>query len=447
MRPAGVVILAGLAIAASVMWWRAGGPSWYGVAVLAIFGAKTVLSWTGRDAVVTGERDRPLLDAMRVGVAVPFYNEDPALLDRTLRSILDQTRPVQSVVVVDDGSRDPQAAENADRWVGRFARRNVRLSVVRFGENRGKRHCLVAALDGQPDADVLLCVDSDTVLMPTALAEALAPLADPRVTVSTGLVLPLNHDRNLLTRLTDVRYANAFLYERAAYSRLGSVLCACGSLALYRTWLMRKYRVDFLTQTFLGRPATFGDDRRMTNYALIESTSVFRSTAVAFTAVPERVGHYMRQQIRWNKSYFRESVWALVHQPLTRPAFWLTLIELGTWVAFTGALVLAPVATGELLVGPYLIYLSLLAYARSARYFDVTGIRTSRRDIVGAFALAPLYGLLHVGLLVWLRFYALATLRRGSWGTRRDVEVRLAPQGTVVAHQNKRLAASVVAPR
>ncbi|MFF3064644.1 glycosyltransferase [Oerskovia sp. NPDC057915] len=428
MKPLGVLSLAVVVTSAAFMWWQAGGPSWYGVAIMSLLAAKMILSWRAKDATVTTPEDQAQLDALRVGVAVPSFNEDPALLSRTLKSLYDQTRRPQSVVVVDDGSSDLRAVEEADRWVDRFADVGIAMQVVRFDENRGKRQGLIAAFDAQPDADVLLGVDSDTVLDPLAVAEGLTPMLDPQVMASTGLVLPLNHDTNVLTRLMDVRYANGFLFERAAYSSLGAVLCACGSLAFYRTTVVRKYREDFLNQTFLGKPAVFGDDRRMTNYALMEGRSVFQSTAVAFTAVPERLGHYVRQQVRWNKSFFRESVWALLNQPSGRPAFWLTAIELGTWFTFTCALVLAivvnPILTGTLLIGPYLVYTALLAYARSTRYFEVTGIRKSRREVLYGFALAPLYGLLHIGLLVWLRLYALATLRSGTWGTRKDgVEV------------------------
>jgi glycosyltransferase involved in cell wall biosynthesis len=41
-----------------------------------------------------------------VGVAIPTYNEDPALLARGLNSLLEQTSPVSSITVVDDGSND-----------------------------------------------------------------------------------------------------------------------------------------------------------------------------------------------------------------------------------------------------------------------------------------------------------------------------------------------------
>src|SRR5690606_10156552 len=148
----------------------------------------------------------------------------------------------------------------------------------------------------------------DTVLARDAVEQAMRPFADERVQCVTGLVLALNRRRNLLTRLIDMRYVNAFLGERVAYSRLGSVLCACGSLAMYRGPVVRENLADFLNQRFLGAPATAGDDRRLTFCCLMAGKAVIQPRAVAWTAVPERLTHYLRQQVRWTKSFIREGL-------------------------------------------------------------------------------------------------------------------------------------------
>lgn len=429
MRPGGVVAFATLAGAVAILWWLNGGPSWYGTAVASLLAVKLVLSWSSRAKTARTAIQAERLQSFSVGVAVPMYNEDPSLLRACLASLLAQTRPIDSIVVVDDGSHDDRAVAEAEAWIPRFATAGIAMEVVRFADNAGKREGLVACLQRQPDADLLLCVDSDTVLDERALEQILPPFLDDDVTVVTGLVLALNYRTNILTRLIDLRYANAFLFERAAYSALGSVLCACGSLAVYRARVMRKYSDDFLTQTFLGQPAVFGDDRRLTNYGLLEGKALFQSTAVAYTVVPERFGHYVRQQVRWNKSFIRESLWVLRSMPITKPAFWLTAAEVLTWalfsVALIVALVVAPLATGAHLLIPYLLYVALLSYARSVRYLDLSGVSQTVGDRTIGFLIAPLYGLLHIVLLIWLRLYALATLRRGGWGTRSAVEVGL----------------------
>lgn len=429
MRAIAAVVFVIVCVSFGLLWWSAGGPGWYGIAVTILLLAKLILAWMHRAETVRNAAEQRVLDELRVGVAIPIYNEDPHMLRACLASLAAQTRAVQSIVVVDDGSTDRAAIEEARSWARSFRTRGIDFQVIEFEQNRGKREGLVACLDAQPDAELLLCVDSDTVLEQDALANAIVPFREDRVTVVTGLVLAINYRKNLLTRLTDLRYANAFLFERAAYSTLRSVLCACGSLAVYRTEVMRAYRHDFLTQTFLGNPAVFGDDRRLTNYGLLEGDALLQPTAVAYTAVPERFGHYTRQQIRWNKSFFRESVWVLRWMSKKKAAFWLTFVELATWAVFSLAImyavIIAPILYGTMPFVTYLLCIALLGYARSIRYLDMVAADRSRWDRISGFLLAPLYGLLHVFYLVWLRAYALTTLRHGRWGTRNGVEVTL----------------------
>ncbi|MFF1876280.1 hypothetical protein [Leifsonia sp. NPDC058230] len=120
--------------------------------------------------------------------------------------------------------------------------------------------------------------------------------------------------------------------------------------------------------------------------------------------------------------------------PLAKPAFWLTALELFTWAIFSTAivfaLIIAPITTGAHLLIPYLLYIALLSFARSVRYLDMTGVRQSRTDTFVGFLIAPLYGVMHIVFLIWLRLYSLATLRSGTWGTRSSVEVSLGDGST-----------------
>jgi hyaluronan synthase len=392
----------------------------YGIAVFSLLTVKL-----GAAVKHTPSRaDPPRRD---VAVVIPFFNEDPAILSSCLDSVLHQTYRPAHVVVIDDGSNDVRARVEAEFWQRRFVADGIPFTFIGFDANRGKREALVAGFKTVPTAWAFLCVDSDTQLEPRALYEVMRPFSDPHVTCATGLVIASNWHRNLLTRLIDIRYANAFLFERVAYSTVGSVLCACGSLAVYRADVVRKYADDFLNQRFLGQKAVFGDDRRLTNYSLLEGRAVLQETAIAATAVPERFGHYVRQQVRWNKSFFRESLWVVRHMSMRRPPFWLTLTELTSWLVFTAMLLTAvtvsPVRTGKVLFLTYGTYLVLLGYARSVRYFEIHRKTVSRRQVALTFLLAPLYGLLHIGVLMPLRIYSMATLHRGNWGTRNVVEV------------------------
>ncbi|GAA2786459.1 hyaluronan synthase HasA [Kitasatospora paracochleata] len=372
-----------------------------------------------------GTQDLQKLDEMWVTAVLPIYNEDPSMFEQGLRSLLAQSRLPNEVHIIDDASADPTGLAVARRMAREFEDAGVVFKVSPQPENKGKREALARGFLHAPYSDVFLCVDSDTVLTRDTVRELIVPLVDDRVMASTGMVLALNHDANLFTRLQDLRYGNSFLFERAAYSQLNSVLCCCGALSAYRGDLVRKYLPDFLNQQFLGKPAVFGDDRRMTNYCLTEGQVVFQESAVGYTAVPEKLPHFLRQQVRWNKSFFRESLWALRNQRITRPAFWLTVMEMGLWLVFGSAmvysLVVSPILNPYAFLrhaSDYLMFMVLMGYLRNVRYLDFPRRNMGLIKRFGMFMLAPVYGVIQLTLLTPLRFYALLTLNKGKWGTR-----------------------------
>lgn len=392
-----------------------GNGSLYGLAALAWLTIRLVGSVFYRPY-----RD-PVPSNLRVAVIVAVFNEDPRAFGRCLDSIISQSHVPDEIWVVDDGSEDSSCADLANL----ILRDLPGNTVIRNETNRGKRHAQSDALR-RTDCDIVVTVDSDTMLDPSAIAEGLRPFADERVQGVTGNVRALNHRTNLLTRLIDLRYANAFLFERAAYSTVGSVVCCCGSLSFFRTRLLQERLRDFVTQRFLGVVVHAGDDRRLTQYALAGGRVVLQDTSVGYTLVPERLGHFRRQQVRWNKSFFRESLWAIRHFGLRRWPFWISLAELLVWIGLTASLITAifikPIATGTMFPWEYAAFGVILAYARNVRYFGRPN--TSLAEQATTYALAPVYALLHVMLLTPMRLWALLTIRSTKWGTRTQIEVR-----------------------
>lgn len=400
-------------------------PHWYGATVGSLLLIKLLLSIRRRRKPELAFRR--LVRGHYIHGVVTVYNEAPAMLQRCLDSILGQTLLVNSLTVIDDCSADQSCAALVQSMRPKFEGAGVRLDFIRFPDNRGKRHGLAAGFEQALDADMYLCVDSDTVLDQNAVAELAEPFSKRRVQCVTGLVLAHNRAKNLLTRLIDMRYVNAFLGERVAYSRLGSVLCACGSLAMYRGWVVRKYLDDFIGQRFLGRPATFGDDRRLTYYCLTEGLSLIQPSSVGYTDVPERLGHYIRQQIRWGKSFIREGFLLFGKFRIGRLYWWLNFVELATWVIFTFGLLSALILIGThptswQLLAVYFAYMCVMAWVRSIHYLR-GAITVGFFDRMFTYLCAPIYAIMNLLLLLPLRIYSLATLRRNSWGTRATVEV------------------------
>jgi hyaluronan synthase len=151
-------------------------------------------------------------------------------------------------------------------------------------------------------------------------------------------------------------------------------------------------------------------------------------TAIAWTLVPTTLPHFLRQQLRWSKSFFRESLWMIATVRPWRVCWWLTLIEICTWCGFTSALVYSlavrPALTGHFAVLGYMVSILILSYARSGHYIEAEHPDMGWAGKLSTLAIAPLYGLIHMTLLLPLRVVALATLRDNGWGSRNAVEVR-----------------------
>lgn len=421
------------ALAITAMIARPGGfDEWaiYGFAAFGILALKGAASTTHTQPRFADETDEWVAISVRwstVVAVVPAYNEDADTLIAAAESLFAQPNIV-GAVFIDDASTDPETTDAialiVDRWPGK-------AEAIYQPENRGKRwalHAGVALAVAEWCPEYIATVDSDTVLELGCVREALYVLhEDPDAAAVTGLVRARNWQANTLARLQDLRYSAAFLWERAAYSRVGAVLCVCGSFTLWRADLLGRLTTPLVEQRFLGNECTYGDDRHLTNLALAEGWRVrLAEHAVAGTLVPESWRHWLRQQTRWSRSFIRESLWAVRNLP-PGWALTLTVVEFLTWIVFTAvlltSLVISPLAVGTVAAIPWLVWVSVMAFARSVRY---PGSRpeASRRARLYVTALAPVYGIVHLLIVLPLRLVALATMNETGWGTRKVVEVR-----------------------
>ena len=112
---------------------------------------------------------------------------------------------------------------------------------------------------------------------------------------------------NSLTKMQSVRYYIAFRIMKAAEGYFDAVTCLSGPLSCYRKDLVLAHKEAWLHQTFLGQKATFGDDRSMTNFILRGHRTTYQDTAICSTIVPNTHRMFLRQQMRWKRSWLRES--------------------------------------------------------------------------------------------------------------------------------------------
>src|SRR5690606_7641418 len=145
---------------------------------------------------------------------------------------------------------------------------------------------------GEPRADFILTVDSDSVVDRWAVQHLLRAMSDPRVQAATGLPLVRNRTRSLLTLVTDLEMVTACLTLRAARSRVGVVAPGSGALSVYRADLVLDNVDDYVVS------GTAGDDRRLTHYALQRGQAVSVDEALVHTDMPHTVRGMYRQRVR-----------------------------------------------------------------------------------------------------------------------------------------------------
>ncbi|HEX5015238.1 MAG TPA: glycosyltransferase [Candidatus Limnocylindrales bacterium] len=345
-----------------------------------------------------------------VDILVPVYNEVPELLDACLASAIGQDHdgPIQ-LIVVDDGS--PNRAD-LDAIYDRYEELGAR--VVRSPRNVGKRRAQALGLR-LATGEILVTLDSDSVLKSDAVRMLTRQFSHPEIGAATGFVDVANRRANLLTRIQRVRYWMAFNQERAAQTWFRTVMCCSGPLAAYRRSIVESVKEAYLAQMYGGVECTYGDDRHLTNLVLAQGyDTVYDSGAIAWTNVPTSLNGFIRQQLRWNKSFYRELIWTSTYIA-NRP--WYSRFDVACQVAMpvmltvtAGSALILGVLSSPLYLLRYVAFIALAAALRS------TYAVLRERDL--RFYLFVVYGYISAFLLVSVRLRALATLTDARWGTR-----------------------------
>lgn len=372
-----------------------------------------------------GSHAAAMLDRMFVTVIVPAHNEDPAMFRAFLDSLSAQTRRPNRLHIVENGNPGyvPTLEPILRQWkaAGGAQGIDVRYDVNGVGD---KREAQAVAFRQDHEADIIVTIDSDVKLAPTAIAAGLAAFRNSRTACVTGMLVGLNTNANLLTRLIEPAFVNAYLNGRAAHSLLRSVAVNSGALSFYRAAIWHKYLDHYLTHTVAGRKMKSGDDAMMTRYALLEGEALFQSGCWGYTLHPEKLATLTSQRIRWWRSLFWGGVWTLrVFRP-TRFVWWSTawtLLSLAWMAAVVPFVLIArPAITGKI---PWEIFAWMvgLTYVTSARYLTITRPGEPFRAHLGLWALAPLAALLNFYTGFCLSLVGLATCLKDGWNSRDTV--------------------------
>lgn len=354
-----------------------------------------------------------------VTIIIPCFNEE-TWIDRTIRSCIDQDYPLDKleVIVVDDCSNDNSAAviqATVERLKAEGERFQVgeRLSYILQEKNKGKREALSRGVL-RAKHDLVVFVDSDSFLEPFAIRNLVQPFKDPKMGGVAGRTDVANTYTNGLTKMQAVRYYIAFRIMKAAESYFDAVTCLSGPLSCYKKQIVIDHMEEWINQRFMGQKATFGDDRAMTNFVLRRHRTAYQDTAVCSTIVPNRHRMFLRQQMRWKRSWLRESITAgrfmWRKEPFMALFFYIgVLVPIAAPVVVVYNLLYVPLVYG---IVPSTFLLGLLTMALLMSFAQLF-FRRSSTWLYGLW-----FCLYYEGVLLWQMPVAWLTFWKSTWGTR-----------------------------
>ncbi len=355
-----------------------------------------------------------------VTIIIPCFNEE-TWIGRTIVSCMNQHYPPDKleVIVVDDCSSD-RSVEKIKETIERIAesedeRMNIRdrLSYIVQEKNAGKRAALCRGVD-VAKGELVIFVDSDSFLDPYAVVNLVQPFRDPKMGGVAGRTDVANTYTNSMTKMQAVRYYIAFRVMKASEALFDTVTCLSGPLSCYRKSIVKEHEDDWLNQKFLGHKATFGDDRAMTNFVLKDHRTYYQDTAVCSTIVPNKQKVFLKQQMRWKRSWLRESLMAgefmWRKEPFAAINFFIGLLVpiLAPvvvvynlfWVPFTQHIFPTTFLVGLLLMSLMMSVAQLFFRKSSTWYFGF------------------LFCLYYEVILLWQMPVAWVTFWKSTWGTR-----------------------------
>ena len=347
-----------------------------------------------------------------VSFVVPCMNEEKAIM-HTIEKCFEAEYPSDrfEVIVINDGSTDG-TYDVLERARHRFPQ----LTVVHWAQNRGKRHGMAEGFK-RARGEIIIQLDSDSYIDPKTFRHLVEPFSSPDVGAVCAHADPANATRNVLTRMQAAYYFLSFRILKAAESSFMAVFCCSGCSSAYRRNVVMPVLDEWLAETFLGKPVTWGDDRALTNRVLKAGyKTIYTDRAQAYTICPENIRQLIKQQVRWKKGWFVNSVFAtpfvVRRYPFVAFTYFIPLIVLTLLTPFVAirALLYEPIVHGTVpvyyLAGVFGMAALITIYYRYVR----------RANPYWGYVFV--WSAFNMVVLSMVLFYALCTIQNRRWSTR-----------------------------
>lgn len=239
---------------------------------------------------------RPVVDKdIQEGISflIPCFNEEHTI-EQTVLNLSQLSFENKELIVINDGSTDGTLA------VIERLKESYPITILNFGENRGKAHGLNAALE-YTKYDYVMCIDADTVIDDDAPYYMLEQF---RKNQNVGAVTGnprIRNKRNLIERLQILEYASIVGAIKKQQSLTGYVNTVSGVFVLFSKKAIHAvggWDIDMITE----------DIAISWKMHLEDWLIIYEPRALCYMIAPNTLGGLFKQRIRWAQGG-QEVVW------------------------------------------------------------------------------------------------------------------------------------------
>jgi cellulose synthase/poly-beta-1,6-N-acetylglucosamine synthase-like glycosyltransferase len=234
--------------------------------------------------------DRYRLDVDRITVVIAGHNEEDSI-ERCVRSLNEQSRPPDEIIVVSDGSTD-RMPQKLRQLLEQGSIKEAHCTQVRSGKSAAVNLAVSRAT-----GDVVINVDCDCTFDRQAIKRILEPFDDPAVGAVAGNIVVRNPQQSLVTAFQAIEYLISISHGKQTANLTNQMTCVSGAFGAFR-------RRAFTAVG--GLDAGGGEDLDLTLVLRKAGwKTLFAPDAICYTDVPATLAALIRQRFRWERDAIR----------------------------------------------------------------------------------------------------------------------------------------------
>ncbi len=217
---------------------------------------------------------------MKISILIPCYNEEKSIR-KSVKSLLNQTRKADQIVVVDDCSTDatPEILKTFKN----------KIQVVRPERNTGNKSNAQEFGLKFIKGDVFIATDGDTILDPDFIKRIEEDFEDPEVKAVGGYVRSIQY--NWLTACRALDYTIGQNLNKLAQDYVNYMMVIPGAAGAFRTDVFKTLGFDHDTLT---EDLDFTYKLHKAGYKI-----KYDRDAICYTQDPSDLSSYINQMRRW----------------------------------------------------------------------------------------------------------------------------------------------------